>query len=442
MTTFAYKKGFALISAALLIALVLAFALVLIDYSASGRKAAQTLRQSLTATQIADAGVQKAQFCINASSGTNCGGQYSLNYAGETNVSFGGGTFTTVVVPAGSVREVTSTGTSATGDTAVIKADLTTEPPQDDSINFGYALQAGDSGAHMENNSTIHGTIYADGNIDCTSATNAIIDGDAYVAKAGGTQTKCKVLNNAYADSILNATVVKDAHYLTDPAGISGTTVSGVKYPNSTTPTAVSIPDINLDFWHNAAEDGGVINGDYYPADNSTLGPVKIIGNLVLGQNIDVTIKGPVWVVGNINTQNGSSMTLDSSFDLYGTVLLADDPNDRVTKGKITVVNGTTINGSGNPKCHILMVGMSNSLVDTDPAISVAQTAQGVVFLAPYGTLRLQNNAGAKSLAAKRLFLDQNSTVTYDSSELADMHFSASPSGVFRVNKGSWRQIK
>lgn len=436
------KKGFALISAALLIALVLAFSLVLVDYALSGRRTGNSLQQSLSATQIAEAGINKAQFCLNASSGTNCGGVYSLNYVGETNVPMGGGSFTTTVEAFGSVRGVTSTGTSAAGDTAIIKADFTTTPPQDDSINFGYALQAGSAGAHMENNSAIHGTIYTSGDIDCTSATTAVIDGDAYVAKTGGQISKCKILNSAHADSVLNASVATDAYYKTDPSDISGTTVGGTKHPNSATPTLVALPTLDLDFWHTIAEDGGVINGDYYPADNSTLGPVKIIGNLVLSQNVDVTLKGPVWVVGNITTQNGSSITLDSSFDLYGTVILADDPNDRVNNGKINVVNGTVINGSGNPKCHILMVAMNESLVDTAPAISVAQTASGVVFLSPNGTLRLANNASAKSLAAKRLFLDQNSTVTYDSSELADMNFSASPSGVFNLAKGTWRQIK
>jgi hypothetical protein len=55
--------------------------------------------------------------------------------------------------------------------------------------------------------------------------------------------------------------------------------------------------------------------------------------------------------------------------------------------------------------------------------------------------LRVANNAGAKSLAGYRLFIDQNSTVTYVASDFAGF-FSNSPGGRWRLQEGTWREIK
>lgn len=433
----AANRGFATISTALLLSLVLAMGGILYSYAMSSRNAAKRVSADFSAIQFAEAGVQKAVFCLNATSGTNCGGTSGTSYAGESNVAVGEGTFTTVITGSGSSRTITSTGTTPSGSSVTVVVDATTVPPNDD-MDFGYALQSGEGGAHLENNASIEGTLYSNGDVDCQT-TSAGTNGDIYVAKVGGSIDRCTVGYNAYADSILRSDVTGDAHYDSD---VTDTTIGGASYPGSATPTSESLPNIDLDFWHDSAESGGVIFGDYHPTDGETLGPVKIVGDLVMDNNVDIWLGGPVWVVGDITTGNNSTFNLDSSWGENSTTVLADDPGNETVKGRIVISNNTGITGSGDSKSHILFVSTYDSDSDTVPAISVSNNASGAVFLATSGTLRLENGAGAKSLAGHRLFVDQNGTVTYVESDLAGMNFSNSPGGVFRLLSGTWREKK
>jgi hypothetical protein len=432
--------GFSLLSVSIMIGVVMSFGLVLISYVMSSREASKSLEAGISGTQIAEAGIRKAIFCLNAASGIKCGGNYGGNYAGETNVVFGTGKFTTVLAGSGAIRTITSIGTTANSRQTKIVVDATTVPPTDETA-FSYALQSGEGGAHLENNAEISGSLYANGDVDCQS-TQAEIDGDVYVAKTGGIIDRRMVNYHAHADRILNSNVGGDAYYQNDPADIAGSDVTGVKYSASTTPAVENLPSIDLEFWHSSAEAGSTTYGDLSPSDNVHLGPQKIVGNLTLGNNIDVIIDGPIWVVGDIVLNNNSSLTLNSTFGANSTTILADDPDNLATKGKITVINGAKIYGSGNPKSHIMLASTNTSISDTSPALSVANNASGAIFYALSGTMRLQSNGGAKSLAAKRLFIDQNAVITYVESELSDMNFSNSPGGIWHVTEGTWREIK
>src|SRR6185436_2707154 len=128
-------------------------------------------------------------------------------------------------------KKVVSVGTYG-GDSRTVTTDLTTIPPLDD-MGFSYALQSGAGGAHMENNSSISGTIYSSGDIDCQT-TNAVITGDAYSSKVGGKVDKCRVAYHAHADNVTNDSVGGSAYYKTS---VAGSTVAGTKYANQTTPT-------------------------------------------------------------------------------------------------------------------------------------------------------------------------------------------------------------
>ena len=440
MSNFRPKCGFSALAATLSVALVLSLGLVLISQVLSSRNASKSMEAAFTGTQIAEAGIQKAIYCLNATVGTNCGGSYGATYAGESNVAFNGGKFTTAVSGSGATRTVTATGTTGSGQAKIVAADVTTIPPTD-ATDFTYALQSGDGGAYLSNNSTVQGTLYTAGDIVC-QGTTAVIDGDAYNSASGGKIDSCKVKYYGHADKILNAYITKDAYYKNDPADIAGTTVKGSKFANSSTPTPKDLPAVNLTFWETAAAAGGTIVGDYHPADNSNLGPVKITGDLVLDNNVDVILKGPVWVKGNITTSNNSTITLDPAYGAYSTVILADDPNDRPSRGKVYIENGTGIFGSGNPLSHILIATTNSSTNDEQPAMSIKNNASGAIFFALNGTMRMYNNAGAKSLAGKRLFLEQNASVSYLESEMSDAHFSNSPSATWRLKSGTWHEVK
>jgi hypothetical protein len=432
------EQGFALVTTTVIVAILLLSGISLLNYTVSVRKAGKSVQDEFNAIQLAEAGLQKALFCLNETTGTNCGGTYGTSYTGETDVVLGDGTFTTVLSGTGSIKTITSTGTTPSGATKTIMTEATTEPVTDDPT-FGFALQTGGGGVYLENNSTIGGTIYSNGNVTCQTSA-AIIDGDAYSAASGGTIDACTVNFDAYADNIINSQITGDAYYDVDPDGIAGSTVTGTKYPGSTTPSPEDLPDINLDFWHAAAEEGGTINGDYYPADGESLGPKKIVGDLIVGNLIDVTITGPIWVVGDITTGNNSTFTLDSSFGMYSTAILADHPGESAIHGKIDITNNTGIYGSGDSKSHILFISTNTSTDTASPALRVANNASGAVFLATGGLLKLDNLAGAKSLSAYQLRVSQNASINWVESELANAAFANSPGGRWRLVAAAWRE--
>lgn len=432
--------GFALVTTTVIIAILLLSGISLMNYTVSVRKVGKSVEDEFNAIQLAEAGIQKTLFCLNATSGTECGGTYGSSYAGETDVDLDNGTFTTTLTGTGTNRTITSVGTTPSGVSKTILSEVTTEPVSEDA-SFSYALQAGQSGAYLENNAVITGSLYSNGDITCQTPA-AIIDGDAYVATSAGSVNACSVNYDAHADSVLDSVVTGDAYYDADPAGIAGSVVTGVKYPGSPTPVPADLPDINLDWWRAEAEAGGSILGDYSPSDGESLGPVKIIGDLNVGIGIDLTVTGTIWVVGNVITGNNATFTLDSSFGQYGSLIMADNPGDPVNDGKIDITNGVGIFGSGDPRSHVMFLSTNTSENATSPALRVANNAAGAVFLATEGVLKLGQNAGAKSLAAKKLYISQNAIITFVESELADAKFSNGPGGRWRLLTAGWREQK
>lgn len=432
--------GYSLVAVTIMTAIILSLTISMVNYMLSSKKTSKAIEMNYAAIEIANAGVDKAIFCLNETSGTNCGGTFGSNYIGETDVAIGNGSFTTALAGTGVERTLTSTGTTSTDVSVTIIVKTTSVPPTDDAA-FSYALQSGEGGVHMENNSEITGTIYTDGDVECQS-TVAIINGDAYVTKAGGMVDSCYVTYHAHADKVLNSEVDGDAYYNVDPTDIQGTSVGGTKYPGSTRPSPEDMPAIDLDFWRNSAEAGGVISGDYEPADEAILGPVKINGDLILNNNVDITLMGPVWVVGDIEMYNNSTVSLDPSFGTYSTVILADNPADTANEGVIAMVANVDIAGSGDPKSHIALVSTNVSTSEATPSIDIYNNASGAIFYALEGTLRLHNNAGAKALAGYWLYLDNNATVSYLESQLSDLSFSNSPGGIWDTMSGSWRISK
>lgn len=438
-TAIAGRQGFTLASVAVLIGIIMVFGLALVASVMYSNQTGQHYTSAISAEQIAEAGVDKALYCFKATTGGDCGGSYGSSYTGESNVSVGEGEFTTTISGSSPTWTITSEGTDATGRSQTVEVEVSDNPP-DDSPDFSHALQAGQDGIYMENNATVEGSVYSAGNVGC-QGTNAKIDGDVYVSLAGGRISGCTVEYDAHADSVLNADVGGDAYYNADPAGIAGSTVTGSTFANSSTPEPISLPGPDLDFWRSAAAAGGTISGNYAPSDGETMGPIKIEGNLTLSQNVVIIVNGPIWVTGTLHTKNNSGMQLHTDFQEYGTVVLADDPDDQVNNGQIDMVPNSSVSGTGDPKSHILLISTNTSSDHLNPAIMVANNAASAVFLATNGVMRLRNGASAKSIAARKLYLDQNAVVTYDAGAISDIKFANSPSTSWWIKRESWRQL-
>lgn len=172
---------------------VLALTAALLTYSAALVRitvgAVQTERKidfKAIALNIAEAGVEKAVWCMNQTTGTNCGGTYGSSYAGETNVSFGGGIYDIVVSAIDAVtKQIEVSGfypnkTQTLGKTVI----RTRVAAATDKASFNYGIQLGQGGFEMEENSTVNGSIYAHGTV--RGDQGATITGDAYVATGAG----------------------------------------------------------------------------------------------------------------------------------------------------------------------------------------------------------------------------------------------------------------
>lgn len=435
-----YDRGFTLLATTAFIGFILTLSLVAVNYTISAQKTARFIARQDNALQLAQAGIDKAIRCLNATTEESCGANnYGVNYIGETNTAVGNGTFTVSLSGSGNNRTLTSVGTTSDGVTARVKIDSTTIPDGDDGLVFTYALQVGQDGAYVANNATVNGTVYSNGNVSC--GTNGRINGDAYSALSGGSITNCRVDYDAHADRILNSTVYRNAYFRTSPTDIAGTTVSGTQFANQATPTASSIPELDLEFWQTSAEAGGTNNGNLTPATGTTIGPLKIVGNLTISGDSVITLAGPLWVTGNVTIGNGATIQLSSSFGANGTVILADHPSDKATYGRITVENNANINGSGNALSHILMISTNTSTSDATPAIQLGNNAEGAIFYATNGSIRIQNNAIVKSVVGRRLYLNNNAAVTYVQSEMIGTNFSNSPGGSWRLIGDTWRQV-
>ncbi|MBN1585082.1 hypothetical protein JW899_01810 [Candidatus Uhrbacteria bacterium] len=425
--------GFSAVSVSVIIGLMLTSGLMLISFMIRAGQVSRSYTGQMAAVQIAEAGISKALHCLNVSDCGPCGGTCGPAYTGETDVDFGSGKFSIAIEGVGTTRTVRVTGVDAAGNRRTVSTLVTNIPPTDNP-DFSFALQAGIDGIYMENNSAVTGSVYSNGNVTC-QGTNAFVDGDAYVTLPSGKVENCTVNFHAHADNILQSMVKGDAYYKTS---IAGSTVSGTTFADSSTPETKDLPNIDLDFWRTSAEAGGTLTGNYAPADNEIIGPKKIVGDFTLNNNVDVTLTGPIWVTGKFTAKNGSSITLDSVFGTYGSAILADHQSDRANQGKIVLENGSNVTGSGNPKSHVMLISTNTSIDPTNPAILVSNTSSGAIFLAPDGIMRLNNNAGAKSMAARKLYLDQNAVVSYLESDMAGIKFSNSPGVSWSAVEGSW----
>lgn len=437
------QDGFALLSVTIMLGIITASASVLVSYALTTRNAGKFLEADYDALQIAEAGLQKALFCLKATSDAGCGGTYGDTHVGQANVPFGNGTFSTTVVVSGSEKLITSLGITAMNRPATVGVILTTDTAPEKDATFDYAIQVGNGGLTMTTGVVVNnGSVYSDSDIDCKGG--ATVTRNIFVSKIGGGIINCDVSGDVHADKVKDSEVIGDVYYKDDPIDITGTSVGGTKYPNSLTPLEIDLPTLDLAIWRQAAENGGVVSGDYSPSNGESLGPKKIDGNLTLPNGVDITLTGPLWVTGDVFTDNNSSITLDSRFGIKSTVILADNyPNDISLGGKIRLDNGSETSGSGTDGSFILFISTNDGLLETDPAVEVGNKAGGSLILAMNGLANFLQNSDVAAIAAKKIIMRNNAILNYDNEGLtaADAVFWTGETGDWRVREHSWRRL-
>jgi hypothetical protein len=131
---------------------------------------------SLEASGLAEAGIDKAVASLNKSAG---------QYTGETNTAFGNGTYTVQIDQIDSnTSKITATGYVPNAQSPKSQKKISVQIQRGDGMSFAYGIQAGEGGFVMGGGSRVNGSVYS--NNDITISSGALITGDAYVA--GGTQ--------------------------------------------------------------------------------------------------------------------------------------------------------------------------------------------------------------------------------------------------------------
>lgn len=183
------RAGNSLIMALVFASILVVFSLSLFDFTGFNQSISKRRVNSQDALRVAEAGVEKAVWCMNnPANTTDCSN--NPNYS-ENDVPLGNGTFSVSVIISGNTGTIDSTGvvrglTGTSTRHVQVKADTTNTD-----VAFHYGVQVGDGGLEMSNNSNVVGNVYSNGSI--TGASGTKITGDAIVAST--------VAENAQASS-------------------------------------------------------------------------------------------------------------------------------------------------------------------------------------------------------------------------------------------------
>lgn len=308
-------------------------------------------------------------------------------------------------------------------------------------ISFNYGLQVGNGGFDLENSSKIIGNVYSGGKIE--GGNSNLIDGDVISSGVTGRIVGVNATGNVYAHSIADSLVGKNAYY----QNITNTTVTGTKYPGSPDQADVPmpIPDTVVESWEQEAVAGGMISSPcpYKINSNKTLGPVKITCDVEISGSPVITLNGPVWVTGNISFANSATIKVASALGTKSVVMIADNPNNRITSSQIDITNSNTFQGSGQSGSYVLLLSQNNAAELGAPkgenvAINIQNTAGGALLVyAGHGEIQLNNSASLKEVTAFRVHAKNTASVTYETG-LASLLFSSGPSGSWTI-KG-WKE--
>lgn len=429
------KRGSAWVGILIMLVFVITLGLALMTEAVTTITQSRRAKDTLVAQSLCDAGIEKAMWKLNQTSGGYTGEN------GQSKISLETGDLEIFIQPIDNEnKEVRAIAyiPSYTNQKVrrEVRAKLSAEF-NESNASFHYGIQAGSLGIDIRNNATVNGNVYVDGNVTCSSNNSSLISGDAYASGAGRIISGCKIGNDAKADYVTNSKVTRNLYYSTSKTG--STYADAYQITQSELPPSQAFP-INqtmIDQWKGWAEAGGT-TGSVTVNGTQTLGPKKIDGNLVVNGGATLTISGILWVTGNITIYNNSTVKLAPSYGVNSGMIFADHPTDKATYGKITVENGATIQGSGNPSSYIMALTTNTKSTTADPAISVANGSTAIVYYATTGMVEVKNTAHLKAITGGGLYLWNNAIVDYDSG-LADANFSAGPGGSWQIKE--WQII-
>lgn len=313
------------------------------------------------------------------------------------------------------------------------------------SISLAYAAQIGEGGINMHANSRITAAGGADGNVYSNGIiqgySNARIVGNAWAVNGiNPSSGRITITKDAYASFIQYCTVSGNSYSPTPP---SNCTVSGSQNI-APAPTPLPLPSVDLDYWRNAAQTGGIIQGDYVQnSGTSSLGPKVITGNLTLNSNSKMIVTGALWVYGTFTMNSNTQLILDEAFGQNGTVILLDHPTDKANQGRL-VLNSNAAVKKTSQGGYILFVSTNEQDNCNTKAAEFNSNAEAPAIIANSGCIQMNSNADLVALSAKRLVLNSNAAITYETAISSALYLPGPGVGGsegFGWQVDSWKEI-
>ncbi|MCP6719160.1 MAG: hypothetical protein KJI71_02920, partial [Patescibacteria group bacterium] len=294
--------------------------------------------------------------------------------------------------------------------------------------SFFYGAQVGDGGITLENGSEVLGNVFSNGSaVGEGSITDTVI-----VAQNGNQIEGLSIGQDAHVYNCKDSTITGTLTY------VSGGTIDNCEAgqivdggSEEIQPRDFPITQSMIDQWKNDAESGGIISGDLTIDEDTTLGPVKIEGNLFI-KNANLTMMGTIWATGTFDTGTNVEIRLDDNSygDLSG-VLVVD--------GNIKIRNNAILEGTSSPTSYLLIISNSSSLSELSSAIDLKNNVLGSILFAPNGLMVVHNNVELTEATAYQVLLKQNATITYEIG-LGSLEFTSGPSGSWEV--ASWKEVE
>jgi hypothetical protein len=375
-------------------------------------------------------------------------------------------------------RRVTAAATDLTGKKRTLQIIARTS-----SFGGGFssAIQAGDGGIIMDNNSWVSGHVFSNGSI--LGGTKTVVAGSATVASVGGIPSRIVSIctgqrtgtgncqadssdRNMHAHTIEKSTIWGNAYYQT--IYTSGSEASEVRgsvctsnpscFPGTADadPLPQPITDADIDRWKNEVD--GIAPFDPNPTvplgpsalgecpaayddgtyrcimSDTTLGLQKIDANLYVKGDAKLTLTANVWVTGNIIFGNAGagSVSVHPSLGIGSVVFLAD--------GVIDISNNYAFNGSGDPRSFILILSTNTAMNVIPPAIYASNGSNSLILSAPHGEIRVKNGGQVNASAAKLIHLEETSAVIYNANIASFIVVAGSGENIM-PDPSSWHEV-
>jgi len=305
-----------------------------------------------------------------------------------------------------------------------------------DEAGFFYGCQVGDGGMEMGTNSRVKGNVFSNGSV--IASQKGYIDNSLVVANPGTKMKDLEVGDYALVHNCENSTIGKTLTY------IEGGSVSDCSAQNTMTqtdqinPEPLPISQEKINQWRDETSVNIITNDVNYSGSGNVfnLGPAQIgtlssPKNLTVVNGAKITVRGTIYVTGDINFDNNAIIELDPMYGSYSGIVIAD--------GKITIGNNAILKGTGQQGSYLLLISTNSSLSSASPAILVNNNAEGAIFYTNNGLIYLKNNMIAREITGYKVVLNNNAEVIYESG-LQNAIFSSGPGGGWKIK--SWEETQ